>query len=138
MGSRRSAGFRAWAGAVLGLICLVYLAGAVFDPPLLRPLMRLSCHRIPRRSLAFPWGTAGQCARCTGFWAGALAISAVMVFRMVPGTLGLGFCLVIPMVVDGSLQYIGLYESTNLIRLVTGAAAGAGLGILLGRASDSG
>jgi uncharacterized membrane protein len=138
MGSRRGSRLRKWAGAALSLICLVYLAGAFFDPPFLRPLMKLSCHRIPRRSLVFPWGTAGQCARCTGFWAGALSVSAVMLFRRVPGSLGLGLLLVIPMVADGSLQYMGMYESTNLIRLATGALAGAGLGILLGRASDSG
>ncbi len=137
MDSRRSgAGFRPWAGAALGLICLVYLVGALFDPPFMRPLMKLSCHRIPRRSLVFPWGTAGQCARCTGFWVGALAVAVVMLFRRVPGSMRLGLLLTVPMIADGFLQYAGLYESTNPARLATGFLAGAGLGVLLGRASD--
>lgn len=131
-------GFRRWAASALAALSLVYLAGAVFDPPFLRPLMKLSCHRIPGRSFYFPWGTGGQCARCTGFWAGGF-VSAVMLFvKRVPGTILCGFLLLMPMLVDGSLQYIGLYESSNVPRVITGALAGAGLAMLLGRAADDG
>lgn len=124
------------ASGALALLCLAYVLGSLFDPPLLRPLMRVSCHRLPHRSLHFPWGTGGQCARCTGFWLAGLLSSGILFLRGMPGTVRTGLLLLAPMLVDGTIQFFGLHESTNPIRLLTGAAAGLGLVILLGRAVD--
>lgn len=135
---RKAIGFRRWAATVLVVLSLVYLAGAFFDPPLLRPLMKLSCHRLSGRSFHFAWGTGGQCARCTGFWSGSFLFAVLMFFRRIPGTILGGFLLLVPMLVDGSLQYMGLYQSSNVPRAITGVLAGAGLAMLLDRAADDG
>lgn len=128
--------FRRFASGALALLSLVYVLGSLFDPPLLRPLMRISCHRMPRRSLHFVWGTGGQCARCTGFWLAAFLSSGVLYIRRMPGTIRTGLLLLLPMLVDGTAQFLGFHESTNPVRLLTGAAAGLGLVVLLGRAVD--
>ena len=126
---------RRWAAVALAVLSLVYLLGSFFDPPVLRPLMKLSCHRQPSRSFHFPWGAGGQCARCTGFWSGGMFFAVLLLFRKPPGTIAMGFLLLLPMALDGSWQYFGSYESSNLIRVVTGAAAGSGLAMLLGKAT---
>ena len=124
------------ASAVLGLLSLTYVLGAFFDPPLLRPMMKESCHRLPHRSFHFAWGMGGQCARCTGFWTATLFSSGFLFVRSIPGTVRTGLLLLAPMFVDGTIQFLGFHESTNPVRLLTGAAAGFGLVVLLGRAVD--
>ncbi|MFO7626573.1 MAG: DUF2085 domain-containing protein [Candidatus Fermentibacteraceae bacterium] len=124
------------ASAALGLLSLTYVLGAFFDPPFLRPLMKVSCHRLPHRSFHFPWGMGGQCARCTGFWLATFISSGLLFVRRITGTVRTGLLLLAPMLVDGTIQFFGFHESTNPVRLLTGAAAGLGLVILLGRAVD--
>lgn len=36
----------------------------------------------------------------------------------------------VPLVLDGTLQFAGFYQSTNLARLITGFLAGAGISVL--------
>ncbi len=57
--------------------------------------------------------------------------SALMFFKKLPGSVFTGLLLILPMALDGSLQFIGLYESTNIMRLFTGFLGGAGLCVLL-------
>jgi uncharacterized membrane protein len=78
----------------------------------------------------------GQCARCTGFWLAAFISSGLLFIRRITGTVLTGLLLLAPMLVDGTMQFFGFHESTNPIRLLTGAAAGLGLVVLLGRAVD--
>jgi len=78
----------------------------------------------------------GQCARCTGFWLAVFVSSGILFLRRIPGTVRTGLLLLAPMLVDGTIQFFGFHESTNPVRLLTGAAAGLGLIILLGRAVD--
>jgi len=106
----------------------LFVFGAFVDPPFLRPLLGMTCHRLPHRS--FDWAP-GLCARCTFFWIGILVSSVFMFFKRIPGTIYLGLLLIAPMVIDGSLQLIGLYESTNIIRLISGLSAGIGLCMFL-------
>lgn len=127
---------RRFASAALAILSLTYVLGALFDPPFLRPLMGVSCHRLPHRSIHYPWGMGGQCARCTGFWLAAFISSGLLFVRRIPGTVLTGLLLLAPMLVDGTIQFFGLHESTNPVRLLTGAAAGLGLVVLLGRAVD--
>jgi uncharacterized membrane protein len=47
-----------------------------------------------------------------------------------PPGLSAGLLLLAPLVVDGGLQYLGLYESNNPLRVITGLAAGAGVAFL--------
>ncbi len=112
------------AAVILMLIGGTFVLGAFINPPFLRPLLGMTCHRLPHRS--FIWAP-GLCARCSFFWIGILASSIFMFFKRIPGTIYLGLLLIAPMVMDGSFQLIGLYESTNIIRLLTGLSAGIGL-----------
>ncbi|PIE52907.1 hypothetical protein CSA37_04495 [Candidatus Fermentibacteria bacterium] len=105
----------------------LFAAGAFLDPPFLTPLLKLTCHRLPERS--FLW-TPGLCARCSFFWAGLFFASVLMLFRKLPGRLVAGLLVISPLVVDGLLQFAGFYESTNAVRLITGALAGLGTGIV--------
>jgi len=105
-----------------------FVFGAFVNPPFIRPLLSLTCHRLPSRS--FNWAP-GLCARCTFFWIGVLLSSALMFFKKLPGSVLTGLLLILPMALDGSLQFIGFYESTNIMRLLTGFLGGAGLCVLL-------
>ena len=112
----------------------IFVFGAFVNPSFLRPLLGVTCHRLPQRS--FEWAS-GLCARCTFFWIGVFLSSFLMLFRKLPGSVILGLFFILPMALDGSMQFIGLYESTNLMRLLTGLLAGTGLCILLeGGAKD--
>lgn len=106
----------------------IFVVGAFLNPPFLRGLMGLTCHRLPSRS--FNWAP-GLCARCTFFWVGVLLSSMLMLLRKLPGSILIGLFFIVPMALDGSLQFMGLYESTNPVRLLTGFLAGAGLCIML-------
>jgi uncharacterized membrane protein len=105
----------------------VFTAGAFTDSHVLRPLLKLTCHRLPERS--FDWAP-GLCARCTFFWIGMTVALPLMYFRKLPGSLAAGLLMVAPLVIDGSLQFAGFYHSTNLVRLITGFMAGIGICIL--------
>ncbi len=113
---------------LLTAIGAVFVFGAFFNPPFLRSLLGTTCHRLPERS--FSWAP-GLCARCTFFWTGVLFSSLLMFFRRFSASITVGLLLIVPMVLDGSLQFIGLYESTNIMRLLTGFLGGTGLCILL-------
>ncbi len=109
-------------------ISLVFVFGAFVNPPFLRPLLGVTCHRLPHRS--FLWAP-GLCARCSFFWIGVLLSSMLMLFRRLPASIIVGLIFVLPMFLDGSMQLIGLYESTNVIRMFTGLAAGVGFCMML-------
>lgn len=106
----------------------VFVFGAFANPPFLRPLLGITCHRLPERS--FTWAP-GLCARCTFFWVGTFFASLLMLFRKLPGSICIGLLMIAPMALDGSFQFMGLYESTNLMRLLTGFLGGTGFCILL-------
>lgn len=115
------------AAILLFLIAAVFTAGAFTDSPAVRPLLGLTCHRLPERS--FDWAP-GLCARCTFFWVGMTAALPFMYFGKLPGSLLAGLLMVAPLVIDGTLQFAGFYQSTNLIRLITGFLAGTGICVL--------
>ena len=75
------------------------------------------------------------CSRCTAIWIGlALGLGFMVFYRI---ELDMRFLLVmliglLPILVDGGGQLFGFWESTNLIRVVTGASAGILSGITVG------
>lgn len=92
------------------------------------------CHQKEERSFFINGNQMPFCARCTGIFFGILA--------------GIGFCLfyrikldkkflyffiiaIIPIGVDGMGQLIGFWESTNIIRLLTGSIVGVLTGIAI-------
>lgn len=121
------ADLRKTSSLLLFLLAAVFSAGAFTDIPFLTPLLKLTCHRLPERS--YSWAP-GLCARCTFFWTGMLFSTPLMYFRKLPGSVALGLFMIAPLIIDGSLQFVGLYQSTNPIRLVTGVLAGSGICVL--------
>ncbi len=93
---------------------------------LYRWLPRLcGCHCRADRSFFWRGRKFPVCARCTGELAGIAAGLLLCVLWRPP--LWLTVVLMIPMVVDGLLQALTPYESTNGRRLVTGLLFGWGL-----------
>ncbi|MCD4847035.1 MAG: DUF2085 domain-containing protein [Candidatus Aegiribacteria sp.] len=108
--------------------------GDIFDP-----ILSATCHRLPERCIQMPWGTSGLCARCTAFWFGL----AVGISFMYPGIIRIpfwtGVLFLIPLIIDGAVQSVTAYESTNILRVLTGLTAGSGISILIfGRMRNSG
>ena len=104
----------------------------------------LLAHHFPERycrtfTIRTRRGTIHLCARCTGQVAGlvaSLALAFLLDFglRHVPGTLwslGLLAVLPAPAAIDWTAQSLGLRESRNDIRSVTGGLMGAGIGLWL-------
>lgn|GEM_PF-295179 len=84
----------------------------------------MGCHQNPNRSFHCHNKPFIICARCTGELAGFFAGLVMMVFFRIPAFLALLFLL--PLIIDGSLQKLTSYESTNLKRFFTGSLAGVG------------
>lgn len=98
-----------------------YLAGRPF------------CHQLPARSFTLAGVPLALCARCTGlvlgFWLGWLGagiskgtstLQASSRFTLVAALL--------PLALDGMLNYLGLVHSPNWLRGATGLLAGGALG----------
>lgn len=83
------------------------------------------CHRKPERSFFYKGKQFPVCARCTGFYAGYLALPIFTFSIWEPGLLWIGL-LMVPAFADGLTQaYMGR-ESTNWLRFATGIIAGTG------------
>jgi uncharacterized membrane protein len=95
-------------------------------------ILKLSfgCHQLPHRSYFYKGKQFPICARCTGIFLGYLAGLA---YAIIWGNLSalVSLLLIMPLAVDGSLQYVTKKESTNNRRLITGILAGVGTDFLL-------
>ena len=97
-----------------------------------RLLFRVLCHGISTRCLQLFETPMPICARCTGIYLGMLAgLIAFMVLppiqeRIVRVTL---YAAALPMAIDGITQAMGLRESTNGLRVVTGFVAAIVFGL---------
>ena len=88
------------------------------------------CHRLPERS--FKWRNGlpfPVCARCTGELIGMLAAAATGWLGQPP--LWALFVMLLPLIVDGTIQRLTKYESTNPRRFLTGLLFGYAFAILL-------
>lgn len=119
---------------IIGLPSLLFLTASIMEPILpesvsdaVDPVLSATCHRLASRSLELPWGLSGLCSRCTAFWAGMVAGAVLVLFELLRIPLWLALLMIVPLALDGALQYMGLYTSLNVIRILTGAAGGIGL-----------
>lgn len=77
------------------------------------------CHRKPERCLNFRGRQSFFCARCTGICIGSFAVFLLSIFRFaLPHSVSI--LLTLPMILDGITQLLGLRESNNFMRFVTG------------------
>ena len=93
------------------------------------------CHQISERSLYLNGNQMPFCSRCTAIWFGLAIGLAIMIFYSIK--LNDKFLLIVilgilPLGIDGIGQLIGLWDSTNLIRVITGLITGVICGIAIG------
>lgn len=88
------------------------------------------CHQLPERSFFIKGYQMPICARCTGIIIGYIVGIITLFFNV---TLNIFTCLllIVPMVLDGSIQYLTSYHSNNIKRLITGLLSGFGLILLI-------
>ena len=88
------------------------------------------CHQIPARSFYFAQHPLAVCARCTGIYAGFLL--GVIIYPLVrslrstvtPERKWL-FIAAIPLAIDLSLEFLGIWHNTHSSRFFTGALLGS-------------
>ena len=99
------------------------------------------CHQLPPRSFHLHGVPLAVCARCIGIYGGLLGGALVMpVLRYWDAQLYarsrmLLIGSVLPLAVDWGGDIAGLWDNTQVSRLVTGLLFGAALGYLLCRAA---
>jgi uncharacterized membrane protein len=89
------------------------------------------CHQIDDRSYFLNDNQMPFCARDLGLFLGLAAgfgVSAFVRFRVNPVLLLIGLA---PMAVDGGLQLLTDYESSNALRVTTGLIGGIGCSLLM-------
>ncbi|MGC8828076.1 MAG: DUF2085 domain-containing protein [Anaerolineae bacterium] len=124
----------AWGGVLL-LAAAAPLARAAGLHSLsagLYALFHRICHQEPARSLWIAGYPMAICARDVGLYGGLWLGLLIALWRrtFIPGWAVL-LCI-LPMVLDGGTQLLGLRESTNALRLVTGGLAGVVTAAYLG------
>lgn len=88
----------------------------------------LGCHQMPERSFFIKGYQCPVCARCTGVIISALL--ALIFFTK--KRLSIGVCIAMSsiMLIDWSIQYLNIKESTNRRRFITGLIGGFGYSTL--------
>lgn len=93
------------------------------------------CHTKATRSFYLNQNQLPFCARCTAIWLGLSVGIGLMVFFSIKNysLFFIGFIGSVGLLgIDGVGQLLGLWESTNLIRFITGIIVGIFTGIAIG------
>ena len=93
------------------------------------------CHQQAARSLFFNGNQMPYCTRCTAIWLGiAIGLGFMVLYTIELSEKFLFLLLIslIPIGIDGVGQLFGFWESTNLIRFLTGLLAGVVCGLAIG------
>jgi uncharacterized membrane protein len=97
------------------------------------------CHQQASRSLFLNGNEMPFCARCTAIWLGLAVGLGGMVFFTIELNERFFIILILsllPIGVDGVGQLFRLWESTNILRILTGLPAGILCGIAIGVIMD--
>jgi len=95
-------------------------------------ILCLWCHQRPTRCFWIFESPMGLCARCFSFYLSLLVTSFLVFYTNTRKILWKwGLPLVIPILLDGISQQMGLRMSTNFLRAITGLMSGVGTGILI-------
>jgi uncharacterized membrane protein len=93
------------------------------------------CHQKADRSLFLNGNEMPFCARCTAIWFGLAVGLGYMVLFLIELNQRFLIALVgalLPIGVDGIGQLLGFWESTNLVRILTGFPIGMVCGVAIG------
>jgi uncharacterized membrane protein len=93
------------------------------------------CHQKSERSIYINENQMPFCSRCTAIWFGIVIGIGIMIFYSIELNnkfLIAVFLGILPLGIDGVGQLIGLWESTNIIRLLTGSITGIVCGLAIG------
>ena len=88
--------------------------------------MACMCHQRSDRSFFLRGKQFPVCARCTGVLTGLIA-GIIIAIATKCNYYGYFLVLLIPMIVDGTVQQFTNYESNNILRLITGFFGGIGI-----------
>lgn len=97
------------------------------------------CHQKSERSFYLNDNQMPFCSRCTGIWLGLAIGLGFMFFYKIELDNKFLFLILIglaPLGFDGVGQLLGFWESTNIIRVITGLLAGGVCGISIGLIID--
>lgn len=86
----------------------------------------IGCHQMSERSFSYKGYQFPLCARCTGVVFGEV-IAIISIICTLKIDLMYALLLVVPLVIDGGLQYVKILQSNNFRRVITGILAGFGL-----------
>jgi uncharacterized membrane protein len=126
---------------ILPTLLAPYLAsvGAYWPSRIIYSFYRLTCHQLPGRSFFLFGHKMAICARCTAIYTSFWGLGLLYgVWKATPwsrryclGPLPIKWLtvLAVPMFIDGIAQLVGLRESTNLLRTITGTLLGVGTGL---------
>lgn len=119
----------AWLGLILAAP-VAKLAGLGGVSSSLYSFFSYICHQLPARSFHIEGEAFGVCSRCFGVYFGLLLGAAVYpLWRSIdetePISRGWLFLSLIPIGVDWSLTFFGIWENTQLSRFLTGTILGA-------------
>jgi uncharacterized membrane protein len=93
------------------------------------------CHQKAERSFFINDNQMPFCSRCTAIWLGIVIGLGFMVFYKIQLNGKFLFAIilsVIPIGVDGIGQLFGFWESTNVVRVITGLLVGSACGVAMG------
>ena len=88
------------------------------------------CHQMPERSFFINGYQLPVCARCTGIATGYLIAFLMLILNIRISNL-ICTLLIVPMSIDGGIQFFTNYLSNNFKRFVSGLLAGIGFISLL-------
>ncbi|MDD4382424.1 MAG: DUF2085 domain-containing protein [Candidatus Dojkabacteria bacterium] len=83
---------------------------------------------MPERSFFWKEYQFPVCARCFGMLIGHLLGVLIFIFYRLPIVIAIVLCLIT--FIDWFIQYLGIFESTNWRRLITGILGGIGVVII--------
>jgi uncharacterized membrane protein len=95
-----------------------------------------NCHQLDERSLFLNRNQMPFCARDVGIFIGLVVGMAIVLF-LSPKFYWLALIImVLPILADGGIQLTGIWESNNILRLITGGLGGGAVAYFLGHVAD--
>ncbi len=94
--------------------------------------LRYICHQIPTRCIWIFGSNMALCSRCFGLFLGLLLTGIFLGLKGVKRIYWKSaIILILPAVIDGTIQFKGIWISNNYLRFISGFSTGVGSGMVL-------